>query len=895
MLLERAAELTRIGAGLTSARAGRPELLMVRGPVGAGRSALLRELPADPDVGVLRAAGSPGEHDLAYGVLRQLVEPERNTGGLRATPGGAPAVEAAAHALLTRLSAAGPVLLAIDDMQDADEPTLAWLTQVSARRHGLRLLVVGAVRDGDVRSGHPLVRELTESADAVLRPAPLSAPAARRMLHESIGATAAAEFLTACHAAAGGNPLILTALAEHVVSTALPPDAEHAGRVGAVCPAPLRDRLLAVIAGQPAPVRSVAAAIAVLGDDADEALLGPLAGADAVEVGTGLRALRELGLVTADGHPRFTHPAGRSAVEFDMPMAERLRAHQAAAELLYRRGHPSEQVARQLMAVPALRLTWSVEVLRAAAASARHRGAPDVAVDYLRRALLDCSGMGPDRAWLLLDLAAAQRDREPADAERLVDQAVPLFDTPRDRAAAALRITPTVLGCARPPVADLFRRVARDLGDPAASDAPARAAALGLEARLRHIGLADPAELDLALARLRALGAVSPLDSAAERQLIAVLLHAAVVTGRLPAAAIAPLGERILQHETLRSAHPQATVALTVLALTAADALGAASRWLSVGADPVGLRLPAAAENRIDALRAYVHLGRGRVVAARTSAERAAHLAVAGSETETLALGALAWAAVEMHDGALAANVADRLERSSPSLSATVDMVRAHSMAQQGRPDEALETLLDCGARLRDAGWRSVALLPWRVHAAVLRHRLGDRSGAATLLDEEHAGALSWGAPASLGRVLRVKGQMEGGPRGLELLREAVAVLRRSANELELARALLALSRTAPDAAEGVAAGREGTALASSCGVPWLAGATVAAHPVTADSALTKTERLVASLVARGLTNQEIAAMLGVSRRAVEKHLTSCYRKLGVSGRAELVESLTGA
>ena len=51
---------------------------------------------------------------------------------------------------------------------------------------------------------------------------------------------------------------------------------------------------------------------------------------------------------------------------------------------------------------------------------------------------------------------------------------------------------------------------------------------------------------------------------------------------------------------------------------------------------------------------------------------------------------------------------------------------------------------------------------------------------------------------------------------------------------------------------------------------------------------LTDRERDVATLVAQGMTNPEVAAELYVSRKAVEYHLHNIFGKLGIRSRREL-------
>lgn len=56
------------------------------------------------------------------------------------------------------------------------------------------------------------------------------------------------------------------------------------------------------------------------------------------------------------------------------------------------------------------------------------------------------------------------------------------------------------------------------------------------------------------------------------------------------------------------------------------------------------------------------------------------------------------------------------------------------------------------------------------------------------------------------------------------------------------------------------------------------------------EATLSRREREIVALVARGLTSNQIAEQLCVSRRTVETHRYWVFKKLGISSRAELVD-----
>lgn len=192
----------------------------------------------------------------------------------------------------------------------------------------------------------------------------------------------------------------------------------------------------------------------------------------------------------------------------------------------------------------------------------------------------------------------------------------------------------------------------------------------------------------------------------------------------------------------------------------------------------------------------------------------------------------------------------------------------------------------------------SIVVTPWRSAAAECHLLLGETPQALALAEEESRYAAVWGTPRVLGRALRVLGAATGGRRGLELTAEAVGILRGTSLDVELIPALIAHGRQLTASRQPRQARpllREAATTAERLGAVRLSGTAERAlrasgtrrwnTALTGPSSLTAGERRIAALAADGRTNAEISQLLHLALRAVETHLTSTYRKLGIRRR----------
>ncbi len=946
MLLERQNELKVAAEALRLAQHGNGSLVVISGPPGSGKSALLTEigelavrLTAGPSAGaapapralVMRAYAAPAERDFPLGVTRQLLEPVLTSGSFVARWCSGPARAAlaflqgdtesprqraatAVRALLSMVENIThdrvPVLL-VDDVHWADEESLQWLDQLVKQVTQRRILVAVTLCEGEPAAERQEVRPLA-AAEHTLLPAPLGPDSVDGMLLERLGVPADPEFTAACHEATRGNPLHLVSLLQECQTRGVAPVAAEAPAVAALVPPALRRRLLQCLREQPPYVLAAARSLMVLGEDADRQVVGELAGLDPVDLDESLWRLRRLALVTRQDTLRLAHRAVHEVIEEGTSPDERNRLHLQAAALLRYRGGAPERVAGHLLATTSRLDDDAVAVLRRAADAAVRRGAPETAARYLRRTLRDIPPHSRARAGLLVELAQVERSFAPSVAVRHVAQAFPLLPGPVARATALVALTPVAPAATLLSLTDLLRRTADELGaadalaGPGGPPAAHRALRQRLQARMYYLCENDPEMLASAADRLSRL---SPLDeppgtaTGDQRELLVALLHAATVSAGLPAARVGALAHRVLDHEPASAAHVHTMLPLLVPIAVAADSVTGLLPWLDkalVDAVRRGGRLE---ESVVLAEQALVLLAQGRLAAARERAVRAG-AAVAPEEATTLSALALVAVALRAREPELVAAVPERFRglHENCELAALLTLVRGMEAETRGEPGAAVEHYLDAGYALDRAGWRNPLVVPAAYWAARALHRTGESDRAEQLSEQYLEQARRWGAPSALGRALALRAVVGEQTAAPGLLREAAGVLETSTDLHLRASVLLRLAETvAPrHSAEAEAALRRCLELAVECGAGRIAGRAQellgpAASGTAVRTPLTSAERLVARMAVQGLTNQAIADSLGVSRRAVEKHLTNCYRKMSTSGRSGLATALSEA
>lgn len=408
-LVDRDRELEVVRAALDALTRGEPGLLLIEGPAGIGKSRLLveaRRLATESSVCVLSARGSQLEQDFGFGAVRQIFEPALIAAGRRdellsgvaaASRGvfdlahddaeGSFAVLHGLYWLTVNLTARGPVMLAIDDIQWCDHASLRYLAYLTRRLDAAPILVIGTVRTGEEYDEELLAELLHEPAAVVVRPLPLSPAATEAMVAQRLGEPVAPLFAAACHRTTSGNPLLLRQLLRALETDGVRPDASHADLVVAVGSRAVSSVVLMRLRRLPTEVRAVARAAAVLGEGARLQAVAALSGLSEPATASALSVLTRAEIVKDEQPLAFVHPLVREAIYRDLSAPERALRHEQAVQVLSESGASAEQVAAHVLLAPNRGHNDSVAVLLSAARTASERGAADSAVTYLRRAV----------------------------------------------------------------------------------------------------------------------------------------------------------------------------------------------------------------------------------------------------------------------------------------------------------------------------------------------------------------------------------------------------------------------------------------------------------------------------------------------------------------------------
>lgn len=909
-LLEREHELRTLTEALESTKAGRGTALALVGPPGIGKSALCAAAASIGNGLGLRvhsARGGALEKELAWGVVRELLTGAagRNravrfdgveafarpvlsgeSSGRQSSDPEAATIHGL-YWLLAELAAEHPLLLVVDDAHWADAASLRWLTYLAARIQDLPACVLVATRPGGAETPGDLELILTRSRSLV--PRALSPEACLGLLRSLLGRAVEPVFARACRHATGGNPFLLTELAGEVATTGIAPVAQNAAHIEALRPEAVARTVLHRLGPRGKPERDLAEAVAILAQRASTRDAVVVAGLSEEQTQMALASLVDAGIIDGGLPLRFVHPIVREVIAADIPAARQAQLHQRAADALRHRRATPERVALHLLHSEPRADERAVRDLRKAATGAMRSGAPDLAADYLRRALEE-PPIPTLEPTVMLELAEAEAALGSSSALELLKRAA------EGAAGGAQRAT-------------IWRRLGEVLfqaGQPARAQQAFEAALHEVEDQPRAQGANELQMLIDAMGLITgARSAACPpreMAGTASRELLAhrslALVSAGADGGQARKLALRAAGDGAM----VREHGPGVTFSIVGSCLIWCDALEDALREIdhATGLAAQTGDLPGLALMRFG--RSWAGYWMGRLEEALADVE----VATRAWSGEGRLQGQLAHAAywrslilIELDELGAAEQALAIPGELLPFHRAAIAAGQARAALAGGDAKRALARIDEVRTVATESPFfRSAAIIPWRDDAALAAKLAGDKHTARRYADESLTLARRFGIERQLGTALRTAGLVHD---DVTLLVRAVDVLERSPSQLELTRTLVALGaleRRLGHRAQARQTLRRALDLASRSAARALArrareelraaGARPRRERLSGPEALTPGERRVSELAATGLTNREIAQQLFLSLRTVETHLTHAYRKLDIQSRAGL-------
>ncbi len=867
-LVGRDDELDRLGEAMDTGGAG----VVLAGPPGVGKTRLATESVVLGTArgwqhAVVRANRSAAT--IPFGAFAPLLPALDGV-----SEGQVDALRLACEAILG--SAAGSkLLLVVDDAQELDESSAALLLLLAGRPE---VFVVVTLRTDDRPVPEALTGLWKDELLARLDVDGLSAAAAEQLVAEALGGPVDGMTAHMLWSTSGGNALFLRELVIGALEAETLQEASGMWRlVGSISPSIRMGEVVGLRLGAVDDAARSAMEVVSVGEPVGTTDLEALASPGAIDT-LERRGLIEIVVEGAREQVRMAHPLYGEVVRAGIPLRRRQEICRTLADRIEARGTRRRE---DTLRVALWRLDGGgpgrADVLLEGALQARF--AFDVALaERLARASWT-QAPDADSASLLGETLDQLGRHDEAEAVLLAGEALVTNDRER-----------TMMALARS--SNLFR----GLGRAAEADAVIEAA----EAAVTDDELRDELTAQRAIHVLfegridDALAIVDPLLERVgdhDRAFVHGALPGAVgraMAGRtVEAVAIADraFDARIALGDQIQIAGPGIYLVARALALCEAGRLAEAEETARLGYEGATERQIRDGQSWFSVILGRISLHQGRV---RTAARWFREAALVyddfdhpgarwgyGGLAQALALGGDL-------DGADTALDDLNAEPLTPlrMLDSEIERGRAWVLAQRGEYTLAVDTLRRAARFAAECG--SSALEAWALYDIV---RLGEDEASLARLRELASTLDGAFMPA---RVAHAEALASLDPEQFEAAADAFEAIGAMLYGAEAAAgAARAFARQGLARREAEAVQRAGR-LAGEC-----EGARTPALQVSNETTpLTRREREVAELAARGLTSKGIAEKLFVSTRTVENHLQRAYEKLGVRGRPELAEVL---